>query len=444
MRRYIVEQDLETKSTQIRYSQGRAWWTLAILWGAYVLSLVDRQAIVLLIDPIKRDLGVNDTAMGVLHGFTFALFFAIAGFPIARLVDKGSRRAVVGGGIFIWSFATAACGFAQSYYHLLAARVGVASGEASLFPSASSLIADLFSRDQRGRVMGIFATAAFIGLGLGLVVVGLLARIFDGVVVDVPFVGQLKTWQLVFLALGIPGIVFSFLAATMVEPRAMALKRDVIPTKKVIEYMKVHRRLFATYFVGVGLIAISAYSVLAWMPAHFMRSFGWSPVRAGVTLGVIIAVPGLLSSILGGIVADRWAIRGRPDSKMRLLILLALWSFIPSSLMTFMPSGEASAVMFGVFCLSVGAMGGVAPAIILDITPGQMIGRVAAIYAAVMNIIGIGVGPVLVGALTDYVFGYPEAVKYSLPVVASVSIALAAFVLMTGLGSCRKAIKSLE
>ena len=152
---------------------------------------MDRQILTLLVGPIQKSLGVNDTSMGLLHGFTFAAFYAIMGLPIARVIDRGNRPLTIAVGIAIWSVATAASGLATDYWHLVAARTGVAVGEAVLIPGAISLLADLFSTDKRSRAMGIFGTGAPVGAGVGLLAGGLLLGFFTLSSGALPFLGEL-------------------------------------------------------------------------------------------------------------------------------------------------------------------------------------------------------------------------------------------------------------
>ena len=145
---------------------------------AYIFSIMDRQILTLLVGPIQKSLGVNDTMMGLLHGFTFAAFYAIMGLPISRLIDRGNRPVIIAVGIALWSLATAASGLATDFWHLLVARTGVAVGEAVLIPGAVSLLADLFSADKRGRAMGVFGAGGPLGAGIGLLAGGLLLGLF--------------------------------------------------------------------------------------------------------------------------------------------------------------------------------------------------------------------------------------------------------------------------
>ena len=211
---------------------GRAWYAVGVLLLAYIFSIMDRQILTLLVGPIQKSLGVNDTLMGLLHGFTFAAFYAIMGLPIARMIDRGNRPVIIAVGIAVWSVATAAGGLATEYWHLMAARTGVAVGEAVLIPGAVSLLADLFSADKRGRAMGIFGAGGPVGAGVGLLAGGLLLGLFTASPAVLPFLGELLPWQATFIAVGLPGVLIALLMLFVPEPRRIGAARDV-PTAGV-------------------------------------------------------------------------------------------------------------------------------------------------------------------------------------------------------------------
>ena len=233
---------------------GWAWYAVGILLLAYIFSIMDRQILTLLVGPIQKSLGVNDTSMGLLHGFTFAAFYAVMGLPIARIIDRGNRPVTIAVGIAIWSACTAGSGLATDYWHLVAARTGVAVGEAVLIPGAISLLADLFSADRRGRAMGIFGTGAPVGAGIGLLVGGLLLGFFTVASGTLPFVGALEPWQATFVAVGLPGLLIALLMLFVPEPRRIAAARDLptagVPLSRTVDFLTDNRRTFAAIMLG--------------------------------------------------------------------------------------------------------------------------------------------------------------------------------------------------
>lgn len=205
-----------------------AWYALIVLMVAFMVAMVDRVIIALLVGPIQRDLTISDTEFGILNGFAFALFYLIMGMPIAQAADKHSRRAIIAIGIALWSVMTALCGMAQNFWQLFFARMGVGVGEAALTPAAYSMIADMFPRDRLGRAYGIYSAGAMIGFGgsliIGGTVIGLVGQREDW---TLPLIGQIRSWQAVFLAVGAPGLLIALLAMTMKEPEKRVSPQQV-------------------------------------------------------------------------------------------------------------------------------------------------------------------------------------------------------------------------
>ena len=193
----------------------------------YTLSFVDRQILSLLVGPIKHDLRISDTQMGLLLGFAFAIFYTFAGLPIGRLVDTHGRRNLIGVGIFLWSIMTALCSAARSYWTLFLARIGVGVGEATLSPAAFSLISDYFPAEKLGLAISVYTMGIFFGSGVALAIGG---TVVDSVMhmpaLHVPILGTIATWRLSFLLVGIPGILIGLLVYTVREPLRKNVLRD--------------------------------------------------------------------------------------------------------------------------------------------------------------------------------------------------------------------------
>ncbi|MFQ5636261.1 MAG: MFS transporter, partial [Gammaproteobacteria bacterium] len=208
-----------TVSEQSWPSAGKAWYAVSILVVAFIFSFIDRIIIALLVEPIKRDLGISDFGIGMLQGLAFAVFYALVGIPIGRWADRYSRRWIIGVGIFLWSVMTAGCGLAKNFWQLFLARVGVGVGEAALSPAAYSMISDYFPRHKLGRALGVYQAGAFVGAGLSFLVGGLVIRYVMGAEgLSLPLIGEVRPWQMVFFAVGFPGIAVALLMRTVGEP----------------------------------------------------------------------------------------------------------------------------------------------------------------------------------------------------------------------------------
>ncbi len=410
-----------------------AWYMVAVLVLAYTFSFIDRQILTLLVHDIQHDLHVNDTAMGILHGFTFAVFYSIAGLPIARAIDVGPRRAILAVGIFAWSLTTALCGIAFRYWQLLLLRIGVAVGEATLLPAMNSMIGDAFPPERRGLATALFNVGLPIGIGLSVLFGGVLINSFEGVTLEVPGVGILKPWQLVFLSVGIPGLFVAVLAMTMIDPprKQTTQDGDSVPIRDVLRHMGRYRWAFGLHFGAVCFASMVGYGYVAWIPAMYMRNFEISSGDMGIVYGLLTLVFGVTSIIIAGWFSDYWDGRGNSDGKMRAPLIAITGSLIPALVFPLVTDIYWSFFFLSIFLFFSYAIWSTGAAVIQDLSPGPMRAQITAIYTGILNLVGLGFGPVGIALLTDYAFGDPKAVKYSMVIFAAVgtSLAIAAWVL---------------
>ena len=303
----------------------KAWYAVAILVVAFIFSFIDRIIIALLVDPLKVDLGLTDTQLGILQGLAFAVFYALVGIPIGRLADTYSRRSIIGIGIFLWSLMTAVCGLAQSFFQLFLARVGVGVGEAALSPPAYSMISDYFPPKQLGRAMGVYQSGAFFGAGIAFLVGGLVIQLVSGTEdMVLPLVGQVRPWQFVFFMVGLPGVLVALLMWTVTEPQrrgTIAGQSRGIPLSEVMAFVSERRRVFVAHFCGFALLAVPITTILTWAPTHFIRALEFAPPRAALTLGAILILLSPLGVFVGGWLSDFLQQRGRRDSMLLVGIL---------------------------------------------------------------------------------------------------------------------------
>jgi len=198
---------------------GYASYALFVLMICYTLSFIDRQILSLLVGPIKRDLGISDTRVGLLQGLAFALFYGTLGIPIGKLADTRARTRLISIGVLLWSLMTALCAGALSFWSLFLARMGVGVGEASLAPGAFSLVTDFFSKERLARALSVYSMGIFIGSGLALLVGGSVVQATARMpAVDVPMLGRLASWRLTFLLVAAPGLIVAAWVATVREP----------------------------------------------------------------------------------------------------------------------------------------------------------------------------------------------------------------------------------
>jgi MFS family permease len=414
-----------------------AWYAVSVLVLAVVFSFIDRIVIALLVEPLKLDLGLNDTQIGLLQGIAFALFYALVGLPIGRWADRHSRRTIITWGIFLWSLMTAVCGLARSFFELFLARVGVGVGEAALGPAAFSMISDYFPRERLGRALGVYQAGAFLGAGIAFLVGGLVIRMVSGsALLDIPLLGAVRPWQFVFFAVGLPGLAVALLMRTVGEPPRRGKLRtqsEAIPLREVIRYVVTRWRVFIMHFVGFALLAVPITTILTWSPAYFGRVLKYSPPQAGLTLGTMLVVLSPAGVYAGGWLTDLLQQRGFRDAMFRVGLfacaLLAPLGWLATS--TTNPSFAVVLFCPFVFCASLSM--GVAPAALQVAAPNQMRAQISATWMLFLNLITAGIGPTAVGLLTDRYFGSPLAVGSAMAIVNSLSVPLAAIALWIGL-----------
>ncbi|WP_296272526.1 spinster family MFS transporter [Pseudomonas sp. UBA6323] len=427
-------------------SSARAWVTVAILMVAYVLSFVDRQILNLLVEPIRRDLAINDTQMSLLMGLSFALFYTICGIPLGRVADTRSRRGLIAVGILFWSAATAACGMAKMYWQFLLCRIGVGVGEAALSPAAYSLIADSFPAERRATAISVYSMGVYLGSGLAFLVGGLVIQ-FASAQGDVtlPVLGEVRPWQLIFLILGVAGVLFTLLMLAVKEPARRGAGAGVaVPLSEVGRYIRANRRTVLLHNFGFAGLAFAGYGSAAWVPTFYIRTYGWDAGQVGIVYGCIVAVFGCLGIVFGGRLADLMAKRGRTDANMRVGLYAALGALPLVALFPLMDSALWASVLLAptVFCLSMPF--GVAPAAIQEIMPNSMRGQASAIYLFVITLFGLGVGPTAVALVTDFVFADDAALRYSLLIVTTLAVLTSVILLAKSLKPYRESVTRLE
>lgn len=427
-------------------SSARAWATVAILMVAYVLSFVDRQILNLLVEPIRRDLAINDTQMSLLMGLSFALFYTICGIPLGRVADTRSRRGLIAVGILFWSAATAACGMAKMYWQFLLCRIGVGVGEAALSPAAYSLIADSFPAERRATAISVYSMGVYLGSGLAFLVGGLVIQ-FASAQGDVtlPVLGEVRPWQLIFLILGVAGVLFTLLMLAVKEPARRGAGAGVaVPLSEVGRYIRANRRTVLLHNFGFAGLAFAGYGSAAWVPTFYIRTYGWDAGQVGIIYGCIVAVFGCLGIVFGGRLADLMAKRGRSDANMRVGLYAALGALPMVVLFPLMETAFWASMLLApaVFCLSMPF--GVAPAAIQEIMPNSMRGQASAIYLFVITLIGLGVGPTAVALVTDFVFADDNALRYSLLIVTTLAVLMSIILLAKSLKPYRESVTRLE
>ena len=406
----------------------QAWYATVVLTVAYTLSYVDRQILSMLVEPIKRDLQVSDTQIGLLQGFAFAVFYTLVGLPLGRLADRGDRRRIIAWGIFFWSLATALCGLARSYTQLFLARIGVGVGEAALGPAAYSLIADSFPPERRGRALGLYSTGVYLGIGLAAIIGGAVVGTLSArPPLQLPLLGELAAWHATFLLVGLPGLLVALWAASLREPpRRLATPSatTAATTAEALTFLRAHRGFLAAHFLGFSMLTLAFNAVVFWMAPYLIRVHGLAPAEFGARLGLVLAIGGAAGIFAGGWLAD--TLRRRGDAGAELWPgLLSAGAILPFGLATTQAgSGAAALAAFAGFMFASSFAFAAAAAALQVVTPNRLRGQVSALYLFCVNLAGIGVGSFLTGWLNDSVFADPNRVGDSMAWVVGVSAPL--------------------
>ncbi|WP_244510062.1 MFS transporter [Rhizobium sp. AC27/96] len=401
-------------------------YTLGVLTVACTLSYLDRQILGLLVEPLKQDLNLTDVQIGLLQGFTFAIVLAAAGLPLGRWVDTGSRVRIAAVGIALWSIMTAACGFAGSFETLLLCRAGVALGEAALTPAAYSLISDLFPSRRRGFAIGIYSSGAFMGAGLSLVlgatVLHQLLQTGNGFLLP----GTEHIWQIVFVVIGLPGIAIAFWVASLREParRSVTNPGTVPGAAEVRSYFADNRVELASLYLCLAFAAIQSYSYSAWVPSVLIRTFHMPPIAIGFSLGPIFIACSVSGLIFGAVLGDILVRRGITAARPMLMLGGALAASLFTAALPFASTLNTALVLIAIASFFTTIIVANGPPALQDITPARMRGVSSAVGIMIVTLIGMGLGPTLVGFIGQNIIGDPNKIGIALSIVSTVALVI--------------------
>ena len=402
-------------------SPARAWWTVAVLTLAYIVSFVDRTILSLLIEPIKADLDLTDTQIGLLQGLAFGLFYAVMGVPLGWLADRASRRRVIAAGAALWCAATAACGLASTFAQLFLARIAVGIGEAALSPAAMSMISDSFPKERRAAPIGTYAAAGGVGAGIALIVAGTVIQLVATQdTLTLPGLGAVARWQAAFVLIGVGGLVLLPLLATVHEPGRRNESTTAGAEHGILRFVGQHADFMVRHYAAVSIYSIVIYATLYWVPAYFIRVHGWTPGETGVRYGLVLLTFGGGGTVLGSIVAG-WLAKRRVACAP-IWVTVAGMTFSGPLLAQAAWTGDAWTALtwYAPALLFMTLPGGTAIQVIQEAVPNRLRGQASAIYYLTISLVGSTIGPLAVGMLTDRMFEDPLRLGSSLAVVALV------------------------
>jgi MFS transporter, Spinster family, sphingosine-1-phosphate transporter len=379
-------------------------YLLSVLLVIMAFNLVDRQAVGIVLEDLKRDLHLTDTQLGLLNGIAFAAFYSVMGIPIARWADRGNRVAIISLTCALWSVAVALCGAAGSFIQLLAIRIGAAVGEAGCVPPAHSLIADEFSRSERSRAFARYMLGGPLSVVIGYCAAGWLNEFFG--------------WRLTFVILGVPGLMLALLAATTLrEPRAQqtAHRKPQEPGLREIATVLWANRTFMHLLIAFSLMFFFSYGVWQWVPAFFIRSHGLGTGQIGTWFAIVWGAGGLLGTYSGGELAARYAANNERLQLRAMGIAVALVGVLVSCIFIARSHDIAFAIM-AIVAIGWSATYGPLFATIQAVVPQEMRAVSIAVVFLFANLIGMGLGPLAAGLISDVLSprAGAESLRYAL------------------------------
>lgn len=399
-------------SSASEISPGARQVTLFLLTATYFFSYMDRQILAILLEDIKADLLLSDTQLGLLSGFAFAIFYATLGIPVAALADRMNRVNIISIALALWSGMTAACGLAQNFVHLLLARIGVGIGEAGSSPPSHSIIADMYPAEKRALALSIYSLGVTLGAAAGQIFGGNLTYFFD--------------WRTAFIAIGLPGVVLAIIVKLFATEPARRAEPGAVETDEQPSVWDGLRTILSNraamwLVTAVTITSMIGYALTGWTPAYLIRIYDLSTLQIGNIVAPLLAIAGVASGLGSGWLANRLSEKyGMHAQSMMVAVLKSI--ALPFLLAFYLVDSAWLAVgayFFALFFQS--CYLGPTFAMIQTLAPVKMRAVWAAVTLLIINLIGLGIGPTMVGVISDLLapqFG-DQSLRYALLVIAS-------------------------
>lgn len=387
---------------------------VAVLSLAYLAAFMDRMILSIVVEPIKAELSLSDTQIGLLTGFGYVLLYAIGAIAIARIADQHCRKCIVSVAIVVWSAMTALTGLAQNFWQMFVLRMATGLGEAGVFPAGSSILSDYFPAKKRAAAMAIFLSGATVGLTVGLAFGGYIADRYG--------------WRWAFIVVGLTGAPAALLTSLVLKEPQRRVAENVPGVPHTLGFIEVCKALLRnkTYvqilLVG-ALLNLMIYGIIQWMPALMLRKFNLGITQVGALFGVALGLGSALGSIIGGFIANRLA--ERDERWLLRMPLYVSFLYLPVyEFAIYVPNANLS--MLAIFLINVigGSSYGPVAAAMQSVVPPSMRATASAFYLFCAMFIGAGGAPLIVGVLSD-------ALRGSMGNVGALETALAAVILVT-------------
>jgi MFS family permease len=400
-------------------SASRGWLVVVLLALASIASQFDRTVINLTVEPLKQQFSLNDTQFGMLQGIAFGVFYTLACFPVGRLADRYARKTLIGVCLAIFSLFAMGSGLARSYAQLFLTRIGVGIGEASVTPGGLSMLSDLFPSERLGKPVGAFLMSAPVGQGLAFMGGGyLLQWLTDSSMLSSGMLEGFEPWQAAFIIIGFPGLLLAPMFLLLREPARRGPGGAVPLTLGEMKTVLLERRqALVPMFTAFSMVTLVSYTLFIWTPALFQRSYGWTPGQVGVGFGLVVMIFGTAGAYFGGWMSDHLMARGYKDAPLRVAAYGFVGCGIFGMLAPLMPSAHIALLLLIPAVFLSNTPYACAGSSIQMILPNRARGQVTAIYITILTLVGLVIGPMVVGLMTDYVFKDPNDIRYSLAIV---------------------------
>lgn len=424
------------------------WMVVCFLTAIYTVAFIDRQILNLLVDPIKRSLVLSDTEVSLLQGLAFTSAYVLFSPFFGRLADRANRRNILVFGAITWSLGTMSCGLTSDYWGLFVSRFAVGAAEACVSPAAWSILSDYFNRERLPRAMSVFLIGPYVGAGLALVFGGLLIGASGDFVQAYPALEGRESWQFVFIAIGLPGVLLGLATLAVREPLRRSLAggdaAETYTMRETAVFFWARRAFFGRFYAAMTAIIIVLYALPAWMPAFLMRRHGADSASMGLEYGALVLVMGTCG-VLSGPVVGRWIERRGHEGGTVIVAALAAVALVPASIaLSLAPTYGTALAAAAVATFFFSLPQAMAASALQLASPNGMRGTASAMYVFLVAVVGLGVAPTIVALFTDVIFRDPAMVGVSLSIVCGTSAAIGAWLAIRALPHYRASLRRAE
>ena len=428
-------------------SRKTGYSAVVVMTLAQVFAFIDRQIPAMLVEPIKQDFNLNDSQIALLGGAAFSIFYAIMALPIGYAVDRYKRVNVLGTGIFVWSLMTTLAGLANSFGRLFGARIGVAVGEAVMAPVSVSLVSDYFPQNRQGKPMGIITAGVYIGIGATLIGGGyLIDYLTDIGGITIPGIGYFKPWQATFLVVGIPGILISFAAFMLHEPRRLGLAQTSEKDSKsinIFSHLIKNKSTLIPMFAGLIFMALIFYSFTFWAPSMMVRTHDLTLTEVGFSLGIITIISSILGTISSGAVVDYLRSKGRTDAPIRTAMFACIFAMPAICLAPLVENVVAAWMLIGIYLFFISSFAPIGLLAVSGVSSNEVKGQMAAVHAFLMMAFGLSLGPQITAFFTDFILQDESKLGLAVSLTGGLVLPIAAVCFWMSLKRYRKAYDQL-